>query len=64
VKRRAPNAERWFSAAEEAALRRLVNEAFELRDGPYLRDAIDAIVVWYERGLPDRLERRAERVSS
>jgi hypothetical protein len=48
-----------LDAVEEAQLRRLVYQAFELRDGPYFRDACEAIVAWNERTLPDRLERRA-----
>jgi hypothetical protein len=48
-----------FSDVEAAQLRRLVYEAFELRDGPYLRDAVGAIVDFHERSLPDRLERKA-----
>jgi hypothetical protein len=50
-----------FSELEEAQLRRLVDQAFDLRDGPYLRDACEAIVDWHWKTLPDRLERRAER---
>ena len=52
-----------FSAIEEAQLRRLVGQAFDLRDGPYLRDALEAITEWNERTLPDRLERQAERAA-
>jgi hypothetical protein len=48
-----------FSLAEEAQLRRRIIEAFDLRETPYVRDACDAIVEWYWRTLPDRLERRA-----
>jgi hypothetical protein len=49
-----------FSDVEAAQLRRLVNQAFDLRETPYLRDACAAIVAWHERTLPDRLERRAK----
>jgi hypothetical protein len=48
-----------FSAVEKAHLRRLVYQAFDLRETAYLRDACEAIVDWLERTLPDRLERRA-----
>jgi hypothetical protein len=50
-----------FDAAEEAQLRRLVYQAWDLRGGPYLLDACRAIVDWNEGTLPDRLERRARR---
>lgn len=49
-----------FSQVEEARLRRLVYQAFDLRETPYLRDACEAIVDWQERTFPDRLERRAD----
>jgi hypothetical protein len=42
---------------EEAQLRRLVNQAWELKDSPYYRDAINAICDWHYDTLPDRLER-------
>ena len=48
-----------FSDVESAQLRRLVYEAYDLRDGPYLRDAVEAVVAWHERTIPDRLERQA-----
>jgi hypothetical protein len=48
-----------FTAAEEAQLRRLTDQAFDLNRTGYLRDACAAIVNWNERTLPDRLERRA-----
>jgi hypothetical protein len=50
-----------FSPLEQAQLRRLVDQAFELRTSAYLHDAVAAIVAWNERTLPDRLERRARR---
>jgi hypothetical protein len=56
---RPPGRQEPFSALEEAPLRRLVYQAFDLRDGPYLVDACAAIVDWHELTLPDRLERRA-----
>jgi hypothetical protein len=49
-----------LSLAEEAQLRRLVNEAYDLRDGPYLRDACESLIAWHYRTLPDRLERAAK----
>jgi hypothetical protein len=51
-----------FSEVEAAQLRRLTDQAFDLRGTPYLRDACAAIVQWHERTLPDRLERRAKEV--
>ncbi len=42
-------------------LRALVLQAFELRQTPYLRDAVDAIVAAYERKPLTLLERRQER---
>jgi hypothetical protein len=62
--RHALNAEQWLTAAEEAHIRRLVYDAFDLRDGPYLSDAVDAILDWRERTYLDRLERGAERAAS
>jgi len=64
VKLRKPNGERWFSPEEDAALMRLVFEAFDLRDGPYCRDAVEAVADWSERTRPDRLERHARREAS
>ncbi len=49
-----------FSAIEEARLRRLVDQAFDLRSTPYLRDACEAICQFNETTLPDRLARQAE----
>ena len=46
-----------FSPLEEAQLRRLTNQAFDLRGSPYMVDACEAIVDFHERTLPDRLER-------
>jgi hypothetical protein len=59
VKLRHPNSGRWFSEEENAQLMRLVNDAFDLRETPYSRDAAEAIVDWSERTRPDRLERHA-----
>ena len=53
-----------FSELEAAQLRRLVYEAFDLRDGPYLLDACEAIVDWHVRTLPDRLERQAREAAA
>lgn len=49
----------WMNPLEEAHLRRLVNQAFDLKGTPWLTDACVAIAEWHERTLPDRLERRA-----
>lgn len=48
-----------FSALEETQLRRLVYQAWELKEAgsPYFLDACRALVEFYERTLPDRLER-------
>jgi hypothetical protein len=54
-------ADLWFSALEEAQLRRLVDQAFDLRTSAYLRDSVEAIVDWRERSFPDRLERHARK---
>jgi hypothetical protein len=48
-------------AAECAELHALVLQAWELRDGPYLREAVEAIVAWHERRPLTRLERRQAR---
>ena len=50
-----------FSDAESAELRRLVYQAFDLRETAYLRDAVAAICDFSDRTLPDRLERQARR---
>jgi hypothetical protein len=50
-----------LTALEEAELRRLVNEAVDLRDTPYYRDAVASIVDWHWRTLPDRLDRKARK---
>ena len=49
------------TAAEERDLRALVCEAFEMRDTPYLLDAVEAIVAWHERRPLLRLERGQQR---
>jgi hypothetical protein len=64
VKVRHPNSARWFNDVEEAQLRRLVNDAYDVRESGYVRDAVDAIVEWRERTWPDRLERHARRQAS
>jgi hypothetical protein len=46
---------------EKSELYALVVQAWELRDGPYLRDAAAAIVAWHERRPLARLEREPER---
>jgi hypothetical protein len=43
---------------EQAELYALVVQAWELRDGPYLRDAVAAIVTWHERRPLAALEHR------
>jgi hypothetical protein len=48
-----------FTPLEEAQLRRLTDQAWELKGSGYLRDAVEAIVDWEQRTFPDRLERRA-----
>jgi hypothetical protein len=50
----------YFTREEQAQLRRLVYQAFDLRETPYFTDAVYAIVEWNERLLPDLIE-RAER---
>jgi hypothetical protein len=47
----------WFSLEDLVELRRLTDEAFELRETGYLHDACVAIVAWAERTDVDRLER-------
>ena len=46
-----------LTPAEEAALKRRVNQAFDLRETQWLREAVEAIVDWRELTEPDRLER-------
>jgi hypothetical protein len=48
-----------FSEREQAQLRRLVCQAFDLIGTPYMLDAVAAIVDFHEQTLPDRLERKA-----
>ena len=54
----------WFSKVEQAQLRRLVNQAFDLRGTPYAVDAIAAIGEWRESTLPDRIERHVREAAS
>src|SRR2546423_14854211 len=49
-----------FSPVEEAELRALVYQAYELRDSPYMHDACQAIVDWYERLPLTRYERNQD----
>lgn len=51
-----------FSSEESAHLRRLVYQAWELKENrsPYFEDACREIAAWYEGTLPDRLEREAK----
>jgi hypothetical protein len=52
------------AAAEERELRALVDQAWELRGTPYLRDACEAIVDWHERRHLRRLEAEQERTAA
>ena len=45
-----------FSIKETATLIALVYQAFELRESPYQRDAVDAILCWHERLALTRFE--------
>jgi hypothetical protein len=47
----------------EEQLRALVGQAFELRETPYCRDAVDAIVEWHARRYLRRLEHEQERAA-
>jgi len=47
--------------AERQELYALVCQAFELRERPYLRDAVAAIVAWHERRPLAAVERRQTR---
>lgn len=47
----------------EERLRALVYQAFELREGPYLREACEAVVDWWERFPLSRFERNEELVA-
>jgi hypothetical protein len=49
----------FLSPLEDARLMRLVYQAFDLRDGPYLVDACEAIEDFWEDTRPDRRARRA-----
>lgn len=52
----------WLTDIERAQCRRLVDQAWALRErgSPYLRDAIQALIAWWFTTEPDRHERRAE----
>lgn len=50
-----------MTPAEERELQALVYQAFEMRDTPYLLDAVGAIVTWHERRPLLELERRQQR---
>jgi hypothetical protein len=45
---------------ERNDLRALVIQAMDLRDGPYIQDAVEAIVDWHARRALTLLERRQE----
>jgi hypothetical protein len=49
-------------AVKDSLLTALVIQAIELKGGPYLIDAVEAIVMEYEREPLARLERRQERI--
>jgi hypothetical protein len=49
--------------ADVHELRALTDQAWELRDSPYLLDACQAIVDWHERRFLRRYERRQERAA-
>lgn len=53
-----------MTRADEHELRALVDQAFDLRDGPYLRDAAEWIVRWHERRHLRAYERRQQRHAS
>ena len=53
-----------MSPGEEGVLKGMVGQAWELRDGPYLRDACQAIVDWHQRRPLARLERRQAETAS
>jgi hypothetical protein len=44
--------------AEDRELRALVDQAFELRETPYVVDAVEAIVDWWDRRYLRARERR------
>jgi hypothetical protein len=44
--------------AEDRELRALVDQAFELRETPYVLDAVEAIVDWWDRRYLRARERR------
>jgi hypothetical protein len=44
-------------------LRRLTDQAFDLRETPYLRDAIAAIEDWWERRHTRALDREEEQLA-
>jgi hypothetical protein len=48
---------------EREELYALVVQAWELREGPYLREAVAAIVEWHERRPLTRLERDQGRLA-
>lgn len=49
-----------FTSHEVAQLRRLVDQAFDLRETGYVHDACEAVADWYWRSLPDRLDRKED----
>jgi hypothetical protein len=52
-----------MTAPEQRELDALVTQAIEHKGSPYLLDACNAIVAWYERRQLNELEHRQERSS-
>jgi hypothetical protein len=50
-------------SAFEVKLEALVGQAFELRDSPYLRDAVEAIVEHHDRRALTEFERRQQQLA-
>lgn len=50
-------------SSEELALFALVSQAFELRQTPYLHDAVEAIADWHDRRHLRRYERELEELA-
>ncbi len=49
-----------MTPAEERELFRLVSQAWDLRDTPYVHDAVEAIITWHETRVVRELDRRDE----
>jgi hypothetical protein len=50
-------------SAEDRELRALVDQAFDLRGTPYLRDAVEAIVEWHQRRYLRRYEHELQELA-